>query len=219
MPICTITSGGSAVFAASQPITLKATIAPWLAGIPQRTGFIGEVRFGLLNDAADWPAVAAMFTADARFVRPAGGDPVIGRDAILASFTSRPPRKSRHVITNVAIDLTGPDEATALSYLVNFRHDSRGDVVQVAGVTGTVEELSLRRTVLRDLSGTVHSVSNGNVRSSSNLTRFYARALVEVTVASILSPQFRFSHCVTFLAWARLIGRSSPRVISRSIQL
>lgn len=32
------------------PRTFKSTIAPFLAGIPQRTGFIGEVRFGLLND-------------------------------------------------------------------------------------------------------------------------------------------------------------------------
>jgi len=32
------------------PRTFKSTIAPFLAGIPDRTGFIGEVRFGLLND-------------------------------------------------------------------------------------------------------------------------------------------------------------------------
>ncbi|MBB1093346.1 lipopolysaccharide heptosyltransferase II [Rhodopseudomonas palustris] len=32
------------------PRTFKSTIAPFLAGIPNRTGFIGEVRFGLLND-------------------------------------------------------------------------------------------------------------------------------------------------------------------------
>lgn len=32
------------------PRTWKSTLAPWLAGIPNRTGFIGEVRFGLLND-------------------------------------------------------------------------------------------------------------------------------------------------------------------------
>jgi lipopolysaccharide heptosyltransferase II len=28
----------------------KAALAPWLAGIPKRTGFIGEWRYGLLND-------------------------------------------------------------------------------------------------------------------------------------------------------------------------
>lgn len=32
------------------PRTWKAALAPFLAGIPQRTGFVGEVRFGLLND-------------------------------------------------------------------------------------------------------------------------------------------------------------------------
>ena len=32
------------------PRTWKAALAPWLAGIPQRTGFVGEARFGLLND-------------------------------------------------------------------------------------------------------------------------------------------------------------------------
>ncbi|MBV5268746.1 MAG: lipopolysaccharide heptosyltransferase II, partial [Afipia sp.] len=30
--------------------TWKSAIAPTLAGIPQRTGFVGEVRFGLIND-------------------------------------------------------------------------------------------------------------------------------------------------------------------------
>ncbi len=32
------------------PRTWKAALAPWLAGIPQRTGFVGEARFGLIND-------------------------------------------------------------------------------------------------------------------------------------------------------------------------
>lgn len=70
-------------------------------------------RFALLNDAGDWAAVATMFTADGRFIRPAGGDAIIGRDAILASFTSRPPRKSCHLITNIVVDVVSPDAATA----------------------------------------------------------------------------------------------------------
>jgi 3-phenylpropionate/cinnamic acid dioxygenase small subunit len=70
-------------------------------------------RFAWLNDEADWDAVAAMFTADGRFVRPAGGDAIVGRDAIRASFASRPPRVSRHLITNILVDVTTADEATS----------------------------------------------------------------------------------------------------------
>jgi small conductance mechanosensitive channel len=59
----------------------------------------------------------------------------------------------------------------------------KGDWVQIGGVEGEVEDVGLRRTVLRDGSGTVHSVSNANARTASNLTRIYARMLVDVTVA------------------------------------
>ena len=38
---------------------------------------------------------------------------------------------------------------------------SKGDVVSIAGVSGTVEDFSLRRTTLRDLDGVVHTVPNG----------------------------------------------------------
>jgi small conductance mechanosensitive channel len=61
-----------------------------------------------------------------------------------------------------------------------------GDWVSIATnnvvVSGTVEEIGLRRTILRDVSGTVHSVSNGEVRVSSNLTRVYAVLQVEIPV-------------------------------------
>jgi ketosteroid isomerase-like protein len=70
-------------------------------------------RFALLNDEADWGAVAAMFVDDGRFVRPASGDPIIGRQAIHDSFASRPPRVSRHLITNIIVDVATPDKATS----------------------------------------------------------------------------------------------------------
>jgi moderate conductance mechanosensitive channel len=60
---------------------------------------------------------------------------------------------------------------------------SRGDVVQIAGVSGTVEDFSLRRTTLRDLDGIVHSVPNGAITVASNLTRVWARINQNVTVA------------------------------------
>ena len=58
-----------------------------------------------------------------------------------------------------------------------------GDVVQLAGVSGTVEEIRLRTTVLRDLDGSIHHVPNGEVRVATNLTYEYSRVVVDLSVA------------------------------------
>jgi small-conductance mechanosensitive channel len=60
---------------------------------------------------------------------------------------------------------------------------SRGDMIAVAGVTGAVEEFSLRRTVLRDLDGVVHSVPNGTIAVSSNLTRGWANVNLDIQIS------------------------------------
>lgn len=58
-----------------------------------------------------------------------------------------------------------------------------GDVARVADVTGIVEEINLRRTVLRDLDGIVHFVPNGEIRVASNFTREWSRVNLNVSVA------------------------------------
>lgn len=58
-----------------------------------------------------------------------------------------------------------------------------GDVVSVAGITGLVEDVNLRRTLLRDLDGTVHSIPNSEVTTASNLTREWSRVNMNVGVA------------------------------------
>jgi small conductance mechanosensitive channel len=60
---------------------------------------------------------------------------------------------------------------------------SKGDVVSIAGVSGAVEDFSLRRTTLRDLDGIVHTVPNGAVSVASNRTRTWSRINQNVTVA------------------------------------
>ncbi len=60
---------------------------------------------------------------------------------------------------------------------------SKGDVVRIAGVSGVVEDFSLRRTTLRDLDGNVHTVPNGEITVSSNLTRVWARVNEDIEVA------------------------------------
>jgi small conductance mechanosensitive channel len=62
-------------------------------------------------------------------------------------------------------------------------HFSRGDIVSIAGVGGTVEDFSLRRTTLRDLDGVVHTVPNGEIKVASNRTRTWARINQNVMVA------------------------------------
>jgi small conductance mechanosensitive channel len=58
-----------------------------------------------------------------------------------------------------------------------------GDVVEIAGKSGFVEEVSLRKITLRDYDGSVHYVSNGLVTTVTNRSTAFAYALLEVAVA------------------------------------
>lgn len=57
-----------------------------------------------------------------------------------------------------------------------------GDVIRAAGVQGTVEEVTMRRTTLRDTDGTVHIVPNSNIQIVSNTTRGWSQATLHVAV-------------------------------------
>jgi len=57
-----------------------------------------------------------------------------------------------------------------------------GDVVTIAGITGTVEEFGLRRTILRDLDAKVHSIPNGKVEIATNFTKKYSRVNLNISV-------------------------------------
>jgi small-conductance mechanosensitive channel len=57
-----------------------------------------------------------------------------------------------------------------------------GDVAKVADVAGLVEEVTLRKTVLRDLDGIVHHVPNGEIRIASNFTRHFSRVNLNISV-------------------------------------
>jgi small conductance mechanosensitive channel len=59
----------------------------------------------------------------------------------------------------------------------------KGDVVRIANVAGLVEEVGLRRTILRDLDGIVHFIPNGEVRVASNFTKEWSRVNLNIPVA------------------------------------
>jgi small-conductance mechanosensitive channel len=69
------------------------------------------------------------------------------------------------------------------AYILVENQFAKGDVVRIAGVAGSVEDFTLRRTTLRDLDGVVHTVPNGEIKVASNLTRVWSRINQDVTVA------------------------------------
>ena len=60
---------------------------------------------------------------------------------------------------------------------------SKGDVVTIAGVTGTVEDFHLRRTTLRDMDGVVHTVPNPRERAAS--MNDHAAGMIEPNIDAV----------------------------------
>ncbi|NND77884.1 MAG: mechanosensitive ion channel family protein [Flavobacteriales bacterium] len=58
-----------------------------------------------------------------------------------------------------------------------------GDVVNFDGTSGTVEDISIRMTTLRDLDGTIHHVPHGEIKKVANLSKHFARVNLDIGVA------------------------------------
>jgi len=58
-----------------------------------------------------------------------------------------------------------------------------GDVIKIADVSGVVEQINLRRTIIRDLDGITHVVPNGVITVASNYTREWARVNLNIPVS------------------------------------
>ena len=58
-----------------------------------------------------------------------------------------------------------------------------GDVIEVAGVSGLVESVSLRKTVLRDLQGKVHTIPNGEIKVVSNFSKEWSRSVLDLGIS------------------------------------
>lgn len=77
-----------------------------------------------LNDEARWDDVADLYAEDGVMYRPTAPDaPVEGREAIRAAFKGRPPRTTRHVCSNVVIEVEGPATAHGTSAMLLFTGD------------------------------------------------------------------------------------------------
>ena len=63
-----------------------------------------------------------------------------------------------------------------------------GEAVRIAGLTGTVEDLSLRATRLRDGDGTLYIVPNSQIAIVSNLSREFSVASIAISVDASANP-------------------------------
>lgn len=82
-----------------------------------------------LNDEARWEEVAALYAEDGSMSRPTAPDVFIeGRAAILEGFLARPPRTTRHVCSNVVIEVESPTEASGTSAMVLYTANDKSIV-------------------------------------------------------------------------------------------
>jgi len=58
-----------------------------------------------------------------------------------------------------------------------------GDVININGTGGLVEDISLRMTTIRDMNGTVHHIPHGEIKIVSNLSKNFARVNLEIGIA------------------------------------
>ena len=79
-------------------------------------------RFSNYNDQRDFDALSSLFTEDGAFARPTDPDNYItGRDNILTAFKARPnDRITRHLITNIVIDVIDAHRALGTCYATLF---------------------------------------------------------------------------------------------------
>jgi len=86
-------------------------------------------------DFAEYDAVADLFTADALLD---AGAPLEGRENIRKGLFKRSPKlRSRHILTNISIEVVGEDSARGISYLSLYRHTGEqslgNDIIEFDG--------------------------------------------------------------------------------------
>jgi small conductance mechanosensitive channel len=73
-------------------------------------------------------------------------------------------------------------------FIIQENQFAVGDVVRTAGVSGTVEALSLRHTELRDGEGFIHFIPNGEIKVVTNLTKSWSTPIVRIPISLTEDP-------------------------------
>jgi heptosyltransferase-2 len=149
------------------PRTWKSTLAPFLAGIPERTGFAGELRFGLLNDVR-WGerALPRMVDRCAALALPKGAPLPSGYplpqltvpDQEIAAWRQRLGLAAGRPLAAFAPGAVGPSKRWPASYFAETARQLAGQGFSVAVLGGPGEaalaaEIGAGQSHVRDLTG------------------------------------------------------------------
>ena len=111
---------------------------------------------------------------------------------ILAAFSvNLAPLLASAGVAGVAIGLAAQslvkDMLNGMIILVEDQFDV-GDTVRLAGLTGTVESMTLRKTTVRDGDGTLYVIPNSQITTVANMSIDYSVATVNVSVDFSANP-------------------------------
>ena len=88
-----------------------------------------------------------------------------------------------------------------------------GEIVRIGSVSGRVEHLTLRRTVVRDFRGAVVTIPNGEVTQVANLSRDWAQMFVDVSIPPDVSSDVALAALERICAELRSDGSWSPVLV------
>jgi len=94
-----------------------------------------------------------------------------------------------------------------------------GDTIQFGEYVGRVENLTLRRTVIRDARGALVTIANGEIRTVSNLSRDWSQTFVDVSLApespiekTLLALESAAADLRSDTAWSQALV-DGPRIL------
>jgi small conductance mechanosensitive channel len=132
----------------------------------------------VVTQVVTWLAIGLVYCVAAVMILPRLGVPLTGLVAPAAVVGVALGFGTQRLVQDVLAGV----------FILIERQYGFGDVVRISAVgssdavTGTVEEVTLRITRLRNLSGEVITVANGQIALVTNMSRDWARAIVDVPV-------------------------------------
>jgi heptosyltransferase-2 len=153
----------------------KAALAPWLAGIPLRTGFVGEMRFGLLNDVrAGERALPRMIDQMGALALPKGAklpdewplpQLIVPRDDIDAWRKQRGLAADGGPVVTLSPGAVGAGKAWPVASYAELAKALAGDGASI-WVLGGPNETAAARTIAAAAGGRVHDLTSNDLRNA-----------------------------------------------------